>query len=93
MYQTVNMIIGLEKELELERQGQPRTRRWIGDNRRVVDERWYRSQTVRTPEIGQEPCEGSQVVETGSRRETYRSALARLLRRPRASRQLASHEC
>jgi hypothetical protein len=33
----INMYNVLEKELELESQGIRRTRRWIGDDSRVID--------------------------------------------------------
>ena len=41
MIQMINMYTVLEKELELESQGIRRTRRWIGDDSRVIDGGWY----------------------------------------------------
>ena len=37
----LNMIV--EKELELEKQGLRRTRRWIGDSVQAMDNGWYKT--------------------------------------------------
>jgi hypothetical protein len=62
----VNLNNILEKELELERQGHRRTRRWIGDINHVSDEKWFQRIIHR---ISAEPyrSESSQVTESSSR--------------------------
>lgn len=82
-------IIVAEKELELERQGFRRTRRWIGDANQVADEGWYRPIVRRIPESN----EARRVGQKGSRWETLSSELARLLHVPRTRQQTACNEC
>jgi len=78
MSQIVNMNLVLEKELELERQGYRRTRRWIGDVK-VTDARWYQRDVSRVAETKRYPGEVSRAAETKPRREAHHSILARLL--------------
>ena len=47
MNQIINLNMVIEKELELERQGNRRTRRWIGDATQVADSRWYQARVNR----------------------------------------------
>jgi hypothetical protein len=89
----VNMILVLEKELELERQGLRRTRRWIGDVSQVTDARWYQGEVSRVSETKPYLGEVGRVAETKPRREAPRSILARLLHLPRTRRQPARNEC
>jgi hypothetical protein len=89
----VNMNIVLEKELELEREGLRRTRRWIGDARQVTDARWYRGGESPVPETKHYLGEVNRIAETKPRREARRSILARLLHLPRTRRQPACNEC
>ena len=93
MNPNVNMILVLEKELELERQGFRRTRRWIGDVSQVPDAGWYRGKVSQISETNHYLGEVSRVAETKPRREAHRSILARLLHLPRTRRQAASNEC
>jgi hypothetical protein len=81
----VNMIVVLEKELELEKQGLRRTRRWIGDASRVTDAGWYRRKVSPVAESRNSLDEGSKVAEVKHRRDTNRSILTR--------RQPACEEC
>ena len=86
----VNMILVLEKELELERHGLRRTRRWIGDANQVTDARWYRAQVSKTDHhLGK----AHSAAETQARRKAQRSFLARLLHLPRPDRRAAYNEC
>ena len=78
MIPTANMILTLEKELELERNGLRRTRRWIGDASQVTDERWYRGTARQLSVTGGGPGEVSRTVETNPCPEARRSILARL---------------
>jgi hypothetical protein len=78
----VNMEIVLEKELELERQGFRRTRRWIGDASRVADPKWYQTKINKVLEIRGNLEETSPVVESKPRQETLRSTLTRFLNLP-----------
>ena len=93
MNTNVNMILVLEKELELERQGFRRTRRWIGDASQVADARWYRGETSQVSKTNHHLGKVSSVAETKSRRKAQRSVLARLLHLPRTGRQTAYNEC
>lgn len=88
----VTMIVNLEKEIEMERQGQRRTRRYIGDASMVSDPRWYQNEASRMVE--HEPG----VDETGSaaslpRREEKPSLMERIFHQPRPRREPACNEC
>ena len=72
----INLAIILEKELELERQGYPRTRRYIGDVSQVADDRCYQRKIVPAAETGHKLGKGS--------REARPSILTRLFRLPRS---------
>jgi hypothetical protein len=88
----VNLNIVLEKELELERQGMRRTRRWIGDASQVTDARWYQTKLSRFSGIKHNLEEVSRVAETKPRREAPSSILNRLFNLPSTSRQPAGSE-
>ena len=79
MNPTVNMIVTLEKELELERQGLRRTRRWIGDASPVTDERWYRGRAGQAAMTGNGLGEVSRAADANPCPDERRSILARLL--------------
>jgi hypothetical protein len=93
MNPTVNMILTLEKELELERKGLRRTRRWIGDACQVTDARWYQGELGPVSKTNHFLGKVSPAGETKSRREPRRSILARLWPLPRTRRQPAFNEC
>ena len=78
----VNMEIVLEKELELERQGFRRTRRWIGDASQVADPKWYQTKINKVLEIRGNLEETSPLAESKPRQETLRSTLTRFLNLP-----------
>jgi hypothetical protein len=85
----VNLTIVLEKELELERQGLPRTRRWIGDVSRVADSRWYQAKTTQVSGTGHSLEEVSRMKVAQPERESHSSILTRLLNLRSARRQPA----
>jgi hypothetical protein len=89
----VNTILVLEKELELERQGLRRTRRYIGDLSQVTDARWYQGEVSQVAEAGPYFGEVSRVAEVKPRWEAHRSILVRLFHMPRTRRQPACDEC
>jgi hypothetical protein len=73
----VNLNIVIEKELELERQGYRRTRRWLGDAGRDADSGWYQAKVSQVSEAGHDQNERSRVVETKPTLESHRSILNR----------------
>jgi hypothetical protein len=89
----VNLNLILEKELELERQGLRRTRRWIGDACQVTDARWYQGEVGPISATNHYLSEVGRVAGTKPRGEARRSILARLLDSPRTRRQPAYNEC
>ena len=89
----VNMIIVLEKELEMERQGLRRTRRYIGDASQVADPRWYQRDINRAAESKLNLGEVRQVEDSEPCREPFRSRLARLFHLPRLYREPRCNEC
>ncbi len=93
MIQMVNMVLGLEKELESERQGLRRTRRYIGDVRRVIDPRWYQPKICQVAENMHNLSEGNQVAEAKPCREARHSILKRFLHLPHTPHQPARCEC
>jgi hypothetical protein len=89
----VNMNIVLERELELEREGLRRTRRWIGDASQVTDDRWYWGGASPVPETKRYLDEANRIEGTKLRREARRSVLGRFLHLSRTRRQPAGNEC
>lgn len=74
-----NLNMMVEKELELEKQGLRRTRRWIGDSVQATDNGWYKSKLNKVgivPEI-------NNGIEVDPCKETQNSILARLISRVR----------
>lgn len=88
-----NMLVVLEKELEWERQGNRRTRRYIGDNRQVIDARWYQAQQIRIEEPGFSPAEENLAAQIESRQQAHSTIFSRLLHLPRTRHQPACNEC
>ncbi len=89
----VNMIMILERELELEHQGLRRTRRWVGDVSQVTDARWYRGAAGLVSEISEHKGEVSRDVETKPGCEARRRTPARLPRWARTRRKPVCNEC
>lgn len=87
MNSMVNMLVVVEKELELESQGMRRTRRYIGDAK-VSDPRWYSRDLNRVVET-----EGYLVEQDKPCREPLRYKLARWFHMPVAQREATSSEC
>ena len=77
MTPTINLINDIQKEVELERQGMLRIRRWIGGEIRVNDERWYQARAYRLPESKTNLDEASPMTEDQPRRKTFGSILTR----------------
>jgi len=78
MITIVNLNNVVEKELELERQGFRRTRRWIGDASQVTDAKWYQAKVSKVSGATHNLDEVSQVAEIKPRRKVNSSFLARL---------------
>lgn len=90
----INMILVLEKELEMEQQGMRRTRRYIGDARELIDERWYQtdaSQIVETRSNSHESGHHGQV--NPDRKIEHQSILGRLFHLPRNRHLSACNKC
>ena len=77
MIPVVNLNNNIAKELEMERGGTRRTRRWIGDAAQVSDNRWYQAKATRRqkPEVSQ--AEASQVAQGQTRRQPSSPFMAR----------------
>ena len=78
MMQIVNLNNNIEKELELERQGMRRTRRWIGDANQAADARWYQARAYRISSSKRNLDEVSRVAKKQPHREAQGSILDRL---------------
>lgn len=89
----VNLNMNLEKELEMERQGLRRTRRYIGDDRRVADAGWYQSKAAAASERRPNPGIGFRDVETKPRQEQSGSFLGRVFHLLRPRRQPVRSDC
>jgi hypothetical protein len=77
MILTVNLNNNVEKELEVERQGMRRTRRWMGDTTQDTDIRWYQASAYRLTESKPNLDEFSQMAEDQPPREAFSSILTR----------------
>lgn len=88
----VNLELVLEKELELERQGFRRTRRWIGDASRDTDPRWYQTKVNQVSKSRHSIGLTNQVVENKSSQGSLRLSLTRFLSLPNYRRQPAKNE-
>lgn len=73
----VNLNMNVEKELEQEKQGLRRTRRWIGDSVQAMENGWYKPKLNKV-EILKEINDGLMVDPC---QETQSSILTRLLNR------------
>jgi hypothetical protein len=82
MNPTVNLTLAVEKELELEKQGLSRTRRYIGDVSQVTDTRWYQGGISQVAEARPGLDGMNQIAETKPCPEGRRSILARLFHLP-----------
>jgi hypothetical protein len=78
MIPIINMYNGLEKELDLERKGVRRTRRWIGDDSRVIDDGWYQGNQTLISLRKSDPGKVSQAQKTMHGHDANRSILVRL---------------
>ena len=87
MNQIMNLEIALNKELELERQGFRRTRRWIGDADRVSDPGWYQAKASQVPGTIINLDETGSVEETNPRLQAIRTAFDRFFNLPHTRRQ------
>ena len=77
MIPIVNLNNNVEKELEMERQGMNRTRRWIGDATQVTDSRWYQARAYQLTESKHNFDKVSQMAENLPLREAFNSILTR----------------
>jgi hypothetical protein len=74
----VNLNLMIEKELHLERQGQPRTRRWIGDANHIANDRWYQAKPNRASATRDQLSDPQYMVETQPRWQEPNPILARI---------------
>lgn len=88
----VNLNIVLEKELELERQGFRRTRRWIGDASSNTNPNWYEAKASRVPTTRHNVDQIIQLADTKPHREANRSILARIFNLPYTNQQPAKSQ-
>jgi hypothetical protein len=92
MQMMVNLNVAVERELELERSGQRRTRRWIGDTPRDADPGWNKVKVSQVPGPLYRQ-NGSIKIESSSRRsETQSSFVKRLFQFPIFRRQTVKSE-
>jgi hypothetical protein len=77
MIPMVNLNNNIEKELEMERQGMNRTRRWIGDATQVTDTRWYQARAYRPTDSKTNLDKIGQISDNQPRREAFNSILTR----------------
>lgn len=92
MQMMVNLNVAVERELELERSGQRRTRRWMGDTPRDADPGWNKVKLsqVRGSVYRQN---GSSKIESSSRRSEKQSSFVnRLFQFPIIRRQAVKSE-
>jgi hypothetical protein len=82
MYSLVNLNMKVERELELEREGFRRTRRWIGDANQVKDLRWYRREMRRISGTDKDQAEVNQMTKNQSLPQVITSFLSRIFNLP-----------
>ena len=92
MNQIINLNMVIEKELEMERQGNRRTRRWIGDASQVADSRWYQARVNRVSKDTYNLGEIGKVEEIKPHQDPRPSIITRLLNLPYTRRQPAKIE-
>ena len=73
----VILNIVMEKELELERQGISRTRRWIGDASQSANPGWYQTRVSQVSRTNHNLDGIIQAPETKPRQDVHRSILTR----------------
>jgi hypothetical protein len=94
MIPIINLYNLLERELEFERQGLRRTRRWIGDDNRVTDDKWFQQGTGPISRHTRLSFVENQPPKTGDHAEKHTSIFSRLLHLPRIRRnQPAVNKC
>ena len=89
MQMMVNLNVAVERELELERSGQSRNRRWIGDTPRDADAGWQKAKVGRVPGPVYRQ-NGSSQIELSSERRS--SILNRFFQMPIMRRQAVKGE-
>ena len=77
MIQNVSVIDKIRQEVELERQGMRRIYRSIGDEGRVLDNRWYPARAYRFPNPMANLEEIRRTAENQPRRPVFNSVLTR----------------
>ena len=77
MIPVVNLNNNIAKELEMERDGKRRTRRFIGDAAQASDRRWYQAPVTRQTQAAANPAEASQAAEGQPRRQPASAFMAR----------------
>lgn len=75
----VNLNTVIEKELEQERQGFRRTRRWIGDANQATDNRWFRAELRPASQVSSAQAAPRQVSQPQPRWRAYSAFLTRML--------------
>jgi hypothetical protein len=87
MIQISDLINDIHKDVELERQGMRRTRRWMGDTTQDTDIRWYQARAYRLTESKPNLDEFSQMVEDQPPRDAFSSILTRFSNLPNSRHQ------
>jgi len=77
MIPVVNLNNNIAKELEMERDGNRRTRRFIGDAAQASDRRWYQAPVTRRAQAAARQAEASQVAQGETRRQPASAFMAR----------------
>jgi hypothetical protein len=92
MQMMVNLNVAVEREIELERSGQSRSRRWIGDTPRDADPGWQKVRMSRVPSSVSRQNGSSQIELSSHRSERRISFLNRLFQIPIMRRQAVKSE-
>ena len=92
MQMMVNLNVAVERELELERSGQRRTRRWMGDTPRDADPGWNKVKVSQVPGPVYRQNGSSQIKKSRTRNESQNSFLNRLFQIPNLRRQAIKNE-
>ena len=92
MQMMVNLNVAVERELELERSGQRRTRRWIGDTPRDADPGWNKAKMNKIRGSVYRNNGSSQIGDSNPLSEMQNSVLNRLFQFPVIRRQAAKSE-
>lgn len=78
MIPVVNLNNNIAKELEMERDGMRRTRRWVGDAAQVTDNRWYQTSANQRTQAEGSLDQVSQAAQAQPRRQSSGSILSRV---------------